>query len=379
MNSEENKGPESQDINLLIGTGGSRAILFGTGVLLALAQANFRRFRSITGVSGGSIPAALICANPDVTQLLMQVLDTDFNKLVTRRVSLVTFLTQALREPKNVDPPPLVGALDAKLMGQYFDDRIKEWPGLFCTVALSHQRKVIFTKDGIWQEQEDGKLLRAAQKPIAIGMAVRATCAVPILLDPVAWKSDSGEEHLLIDGGLGPEGRCPISVPQALFPMENSYLIVVNVGEDKSPLHQLIDKVYGIISHDRESLRMDGIVLPDNHDRIVISPPAPLYGSFKFSMTRREKWQMIMSGYMSAIEALEKHGLLSNEALSQARGIGVKALLLLAGRHRPYFKDVLPAELDALFTDLKFAEEKLGKSPTVTSVSPLLVESSPAR
>jgi len=210
-------------------------------------------------------------------------------------------------------------------------------------------------------------------------MAVRATCAVPILLDPVAWKSDSGEEHLLIDGGLGPEGRCPISVPQALFPMENSYLIVVNVGEDKSPLHQLIDKVYGIISHDRESLRMDGIVLPDNHDRIVISPPAPLYGSFKFSMTRREKWQMIMSGYMSAIEALEKHGLLTNEALSQARNRGVKALLLLAGRHRPYFKDVLPAELDALFTDLKFGEEKLSTVATAASVSPPLVESSPAR
>ena len=86
-----------------------------------------------------------------------------------------------------------------------------------------------------------------------------------------------------------------------------------------------------------------------------------------------------MSGYMSAIEALEKHGLLSNEALSQARSIGVKALLLLAGRHRPYFKDMLPAELDGLFTDLKFAEEKLGKTATVTSVSQPLAESSPAR
>jgi len=63
MNNEENEGNHNQDINLLIGTGGSRSILFGTGVLLVLAQANFRRFRSITGVSGGSIPAALISAN----------------------------------------------------------------------------------------------------------------------------------------------------------------------------------------------------------------------------------------------------------------------------------------------------------------------------
>jgi predicted acylesterase/phospholipase RssA len=379
MNLEENTGNHNQDINLLIGTGGSRSILFGTGVLLVLAQANFRRFRSITGVSGGSIPAALISANADVTHLLAQVLDTDFNQLVARRVSLVKFLTQALREPKAVDPPPLEGALDATLMGQYFDDRIKDWPNLFCTVALSHQAKVIFTKDGVWHEQQDGTLLKVAAKPIPIGMAVRATCAVPILLDPVAWKSDSGEEHLLIDGGLGPEGRCPISVPQSLFAMENSYLVVVNVGEDKSTLHQLIDKVYGIISHDRESLRMDGITLADNHDRIVISPPAPLYGSFKFSMTRREKWQMIMSGYMSAVEALEKHGLLSNEALTQARNRGVKALLLLAGRNRHYFKDSLPLELDKLFVDLKFAEDKLSHSTAAASVSPTLVGSSTAR
>jgi hypothetical protein len=142
------------------------------------------------------------------------------------------------------------------------------------------------------------------------------------------------------------------------------------VGEDKSTLHQLIDKVYGIISHDRESLRMDGITLADNHDRIVISPPAPLYGSFKFSMTRREKWQMIMSGYMSAVEAFEKHGLLSNEALTQARNRGVKALLLLAGRNRHYFKDSLPPELDGLFVDLKFAEDKLPHG-TAASVSPV--------
>jgi len=96
-------------------------------------------------------------------------------------------------------------------------------------------------------------------------------------------------------------------------------------------------------------------------------------------MTRREKWQMIMSGYMSAVEALEKHSLLSNEALTQARNRGVKALLLLAGRNRPYFKDLLPLELDSLFADLKFAEDKLSYSAAATSVSSALVESSTAR
>ncbi|MBS1991296.1 MAG: patatin-like phospholipase family protein [Cyanobacteria bacterium SZAS LIN-3] len=355
----------SKDIHLLVGTGGSRAILFGTGVLLALAQADFRRFRSIGGVSGGSIPTALISANPDASALLSLVLDTDFNKLVKRRVSLIAFLTQVLRDPKPIEPPPPVGALDATAIGDFFNERIKHWPEVFWTTALSRQRKIVFTAGGIWQEQEDGALIKSGSNKIDLGTAVRATCAVPMLLDPIPWTSESGEEHLLIDGGLGPEGRCPISVPKQLFPMHNSFLVVVNVGEDKSTLHQLIDKVFGTVCDDRESLREDGPPLADNHSRIVVRPSTPLYGSFKFIMTRREKWQMILSGYTAAVEAFEKHGLLSGDTLSSARDRGIKALLLLAARRRPYSQDRLPTALEEIFANLKFDEGKFSEPTSV--------------
>ncbi|HND69859.1 MAG TPA: patatin-like phospholipase family protein, partial [Candidatus Obscuribacter sp.] len=126
-----NENHAGRDVSVLIGTGGSRSILFGTGVLMALAQSRFGRFRSIGGVSGGSMPASMIASRPDVTWLLNTVLDTDFNKMVKRRVSLVKFLYTVLRDPQPIDPPPLQGALDAADMGQYFNDLIPDWPPHF--------------------------------------------------------------------------------------------------------------------------------------------------------------------------------------------------------------------------------------------------------
>lgn len=352
-----NENHAGRDVSVLIGTGGSRAILFGTGVLMALAQSRFGRFRSIGGVSGGSMPALMIASRPDVSWLLNTVLDTDFNKMVKRRVSLVKFLYTVLRDPQPIDPPPLQGALDAADMGQYFNDLIPDWPPHFWTMALSGQRKVIFTRDGVLVDGAGGGLELASSSSVRLGTAVCATCAVPMLLDPVPWKSDGGADHLLIDGGFGPEGRCPVSVPEALHPLRGSYLIVGNVGPDKSSLHLLIDRVFGIVCDDRHSLRED-VEVAEDHRRIVVTPASPLYGSFKFKMTRREKWQMIMSGYMAAVTAFARHGLLSGDNLARAQERGVKALLLLAARQKPYNQDRLPPELDQIFVDLAFPAEK---------------------
>jgi len=348
-----------RDVNLLIGTGGSRAILFGTGVVLALSQANFRKFRSIGGVSGGSMPASLIATNPDASALLKEVLKTDFDKLVTRRVSLLQFLAQVIRDRKPIDPPERVGALDATLMGQYFDTNVPDWPKLFWTMALSHQKQVVLTRDGVMYEQDGGVLTTISKQALSVSAAIRATCAVPFLLDPVPWIDDGGEEHLLIDGGYSPEGRCPMSVPERLFALDDSCLVVVNVGEDRSHLHRMLDKVFDTQWKDEKVVTAE---LPDpapaNYERIVVRPALPISGSFKFKLSQREKWQMILSGYMSAVEAFEKHGLLSDCALHRARERGLQALLLLAGRQRPYLKDALPSQLDTVFAGLSFAPEQ---------------------
>lgn len=300
----------------------------------------------------------MITANPDAGELLSLVLSTDFEALVKRRVSLIKFLSQVVREPAPIDPPPLQGALDTTAIGTFFDEKIKGWPPLFWTVALTHQRKVMFTRDGIFVEQAYGNMVQDTVS-LSLGTAIRATCAVPFLIDPVAFTSGSGEKHLLIDGGLGPEGRCPASVPQSLFPMENSFLILVDLGEDRSHLHRLLDRAFGTAAP--ESIVEEPGPLPHatNHTRIVIAPSVPISGSFKFRMTRREKWQIIMSGYMAAVDACETHSMLSDCALTSARERGMRALLLLAQRRRPYLRDVLPPELDKVFADLKFGEEKL--------------------
>ncbi|MBK9204377.1 MAG: hypothetical protein IPL73_18455 [Candidatus Obscuribacter sp.] len=76
---------------------------------------------------------------------------------------------------------------------------------------------------------------------------------------------------------------------------------------------------------------------------------------------------MILSGYMSAVEAFEKHGLLSGCALHRARERGLQALLLLAGRRKPYLKDVLPTQLDTVFDGLSFTSQQLECSPVSSS------------
>ena len=56
-------------LHLVCGSGGSRAILAGTGAILALNVAGHKKFHSVGGISGGSIPTALLALGMDSKEL----------------------------------------------------------------------------------------------------------------------------------------------------------------------------------------------------------------------------------------------------------------------------------------------------------------------
>ena len=54
---------------------------------------------------------------------------------------------------------------------------------------------------------------------------------------------------------------------------------------------------------------------------ILILPTITNFSSLQFTLTRDQKWQAVMSGYMGSVPALEKAGLLTGAALEQAKQV----------------------------------------------------------
>ncbi|MBL8085043.1 MAG: hypothetical protein JNN26_20645, partial [Candidatus Obscuribacter sp.] len=78
----------------------------------------------------------------------------------------------------------------------------------------------------------------------------------------------------------------------------------------------------------------------------------------------------------AAVTAFARHGLLSGDNLAQAQERGVKALLLLAARQKPYNQDKLPPELDQIFVDLSFPAEKFAAVERFAADAPVAVAES---
>ena len=329
MSSNTNKvpladqGSAGREMHLLISSGGSRAILAGAGVVLACHHAGISTWKSIGGISGGSLPTVFMSSGMDAKTTVSTALDVDFASLLTRRGGMLKILFASLMQRRYEKTRPRFGVLSSEKLGTFLETKVSSWPSKYWTLACVGDDQLIFTKAGVHQHKPDGTYRLLATESGPLGAAIRGSCAVPGIIDAVPLEA-AGEKFWLHDGALSKEGRTPASVPERFFGARPQDIIVCDVG-DGSAVEKKVNKWklkwWKIICGELCLPQYDPEPLSEEAGYIMIEPTEFNFSSLQFTLTRDQKWQAVMSGYMGAIPALEKAGLLTGQSLATAKKV----------------------------------------------------------
>ena len=311
-----------REMHLVCSSGGSRAILASAGVLLAADYAGIKSFKSVGGVSGGSIPTALYASGMDARACLEQALSIDFQSLLTRRASYWQILVALMWQRRNEKVRPIDGVMTSEKLGDFIksiggQDAVAEiWPKGYWTIGISEKSEIVFTETGIFEVGPDRMIRVISGEPGDLGKAVRGSCAVPGFISAVEY-----DGMYLFDGALGTEGRCPVNVPKRFYGAKRSNIIACDVGDDSEGTSARIASLWKLLC--------GAECVPEIHEPdydtdgnvIVVRPKITSMRSLQFSLTDDQKWQAVMAGFVDAIPEFANAGLLSKEKLSAAAAL----------------------------------------------------------
>jgi len=330
-------GSQQADLHLLISSGGSRAILAGAGTILLCDHAGIKTWKSIGGISGGSLPTALYAAGYDARTSVKIALDVDFSSLLTRRGSILKILFAYLMQSRYEKTRPKKGVLSSEKVGTYVEERVAAagtdgWPVLYWTQAGVEDGQLVYTSTGIHHIKRSGSYRLLMSEPGPLGIAIRGSCAVPGIIDAVPVQI--GKDHFwLHDGVLSPEGRTPVSIPERFYGAKPNQIIVCDVGESDGSRETKKTKAMIFWRWFCGKLCIPEFYpepLDEKDGYIICEPTITNFKSLQFTLTRDQKWQAVMSGYMGAAIALEKANLLSGDALTASREISAKFKQIVA-------------------------------------------------
>ena len=226
---------QPSELHLLISSGGSRAILAGAGTILLCDHAGIKSWKSIGGISGGSLPTLLYSAGYDARASVRIALDVDFSSLLTRRGSILKILFAYMMQSRYEKTRPKKGVLSSEKVGIFVEEQVAAskspaWPTLYWTQSGVEDGQLVFTSTGIHHIKRSGSYRQLISEPGPLGIAVRGSCAVPGIIDAVPVQI--GEDKFwLHDGVLSPEGRTPVSIPERFYGAKPEQIIVCDVGE----------------------------------------------------------------------------------------------------------------------------------------------------
>lgn len=319
-NGARNVTTQTQGRHLVLSAGGSRAILGGAGAVLAIDQAigsiddvqlraRNSDWLSIGGVSGGSIPAIMYADGYSAREALKMAIEIDFSSMLTRHGSIPQILFAYLMQGRFERTRPRHGVLSSEKLGDWIDERITAWPPNFWTMAVVGQDQILFDQNGVRQISPDGQIKILSDKPAPVGLAIRASCAVPGIISAVPYKG-----RFLFDGALTPDGSCPVNIPLRYYGATHPSTIACEVGNDsRSASHML--NLWKLFCGQNCVPAWETEDLTSEHGMIVIEPNMMHFKSLQFTLTRDQKWMAVMTSYMASVEALKGAGLISAEKL----------------------------------------------------------------
>ncbi|RTL43065.1 MAG: hypothetical protein EKK48_09185 [Candidatus Melainabacteria bacterium] len=300
----------SNQIHLVCSSGGSRAILGSAGAIAAIEQAGLKEFVSIGGISGGSIPTAMFAAGLGGVETLRLAVDIDFSSMLTRHGSIGRILLAYIMQGRLAQTRPRKGVMSSEKLGVYLDEKVPVWPDRYWTMAVQGDNKIFFTKDGVFELTPQGKRNVLSSKPAPLGLAVRASCAVPGIISAVPYKG-----RFLFDGALTREGRCPIALPIEHMSALPENIIGVDAGDDDSKWSQRLTRLWGLLCGGNCVPHIEEKVLTEDDVAVLIKPDLGFFRSLQFTLTRDQKWRAVMAGYVAAVQQLARAGVLDGEQL----------------------------------------------------------------
>ncbi|MBX9690134.1 MAG: hypothetical protein K2X27_25710, partial [Candidatus Obscuribacterales bacterium] len=201
------------------------------------------------------------------------------------------------------------------------------WPSGFWTMSTTRSSQpVLFNADGAFLVEADGKVVKLADKPVSVPLAVRMSCTIPGFISAFKYRG-----HFLFDGALSRDGLCPVGVLIRHFGFDAKKIIACRVGEDSlhpffGPLHSLCRRLWGTPSERHWGEESSGV--------IAFRPQIDHVHTLKLRLSRDEKWLAILTSYEACVSRLAMEGILKDEAL-----LKVRSLLQDLGNWR----DVIPA------------------------------------
>ncbi len=301
------------DLDLILGAGGSRAILASTGVILAGHHAGISSWRTICGVSGGSVPAVMLAGGVEPTQIVRNVIEIDFLSQLTPLVSKprifwAFFVKECLWRKRRGR-----GVLGSENLGRYVEQHVPTWPKNFWTVAVAGKRSLLFTAEGVFEMLADGGLRQLSDKPAPVGLAIRATCAVPGIIDGVDYQG-----QLLLDGALS-VGRCPTVLAKRYLNAQPGALVACDVGEEAVADNLFFRVMRRILCG--KCCDPAPMIPTDTQGVVMVEPPPANIATLELKLSADQKWQVIMSGFTAAVDRLACAGLLAGDKLAAARSV----------------------------------------------------------
>lgn len=241
-----------------------------------------------------------------------KVIEYDFATLFRRTGTIYEMIRSHLpRRPKNMERRSIrEGIMNSDGLGAIIDHHVSGWPANFWTMAVSGKYHILFTADGVFQIH--GELTdRISDTPAPLGLAIRASCAVPGILEAIEFAG----RHLF-DGALSDYGDCPTGIVRQHFQAPASKIVACDVSGGMTRQRRAWFALGRLISG-RISQRLQ---IQSRVDEIFIAPRVDHLGdSLEFRLTREQKEAAVLAGFTAAAERLAKSGLLTGDRLTQCR------------------------------------------------------------
>lgn len=309
---------ESDELHLVGGGGGSRAILALSGIIFALHKAGLLpKLRTIGGISGGAFGTLLLAAGMSPEEIVQQAIAIDFQGLLDSHAGILRLLYTALFKERFETTRPQSSIYSTERVGAWVDERVSVWPDKYWTMAIDGEtgrHQILFTACGVYRIAEGGKVEQISDKPPRLSDAIRGSIALPGFIAPQEWNGIR-----LVDGALTWDGSCPIGLAVRHFDAVPNTVLAGYFADHKQSglLKKLIyawedfqRRDYPWSEQQRDPARWASKGAAVIHPRFY-------FPTMKFSFSTEEKWEAVIKSFQSTARALLLTGKIDMEMFQQ--------------------------------------------------------------
>jgi predicted acylesterase/phospholipase RssA len=288
--------------------------------VLACDVSGLANWATAGGVSGGSIPALLIAAGVKPSANLQRAIATDYCQLFEQTRTFGQQLQQRFAARRSTRHRIREGILRSEGLGKTLEDVVPEWPEPFWTMAVAGRTQILFTARGIFAYRR-GACTQLTEKPAPVGLAIRATCAVPGVIEAIELdrrflgdcSSNEAKKfcgRVLFDGALSPYGWCPVGMLQAHFHAHSRDIVAIDLLDRSSRFERFATLSSHLMAH---TLFQRAARRPlDSQIGVMIRTDMEVFDCLDFHVSLERKQLALLAAFQAAAHELFSKGEITN-------------------------------------------------------------------